>query len=63
MTVPGPGAHVLITTAGGHHPHATNLVLADRSTEHDILLLGTGGLTGKVVGADDGLPSPKPSSR
>ncbi|MFE5007935.1 DHA2 family efflux MFS transporter permease subunit [Streptomyces sp. NPDC056696] len=56
VTVPGPGAHVLITTAGGHHPHATNLVLADRSTEHDILLLGTGGLTGKVVGADDGLP-------
>lgn len=56
VTVPGPGAHVLITTAGGHHPHATNLVLADRSTEHDILLSGTGGLTGKVVGADDGLP-------
>ncbi|MGW4390941.1 DHA2 family efflux MFS transporter permease subunit [Streptomyces sp. NPDC004685] len=59
VTVPGPGAHVLITTAGGHHPHATNLVLADRSTEHDILLLGTGGLTGKVVGADDGLPLAK----
>ncbi|MFD4714921.1 DHA2 family efflux MFS transporter permease subunit [Streptomyces sp. NPDC058430] len=56
VTVPGPGAHVLITTAGGHHPHATNLVLTDRSTEHDILLLGTGRLTGKVVGADDCLP-------
>ncbi|WP_425841030.1 DHA2 family efflux MFS transporter permease subunit [Streptomyces fractus] len=56
MPVPGPGAHVLITTAEGHHPHATNLVLADRPTEHDILLSGAGSLTGKVVGADDGLP-------
>ncbi|MET7543327.1 MFS transporter [Streptomyces sp. NPDC005507] len=59
VTVPGPGAHVLITTAGGHHPHATNLVLTDRSTEHDILLSGADSLTGKVVGADDGLPLAK----
>ncbi|MFI5658750.1 DHA2 family efflux MFS transporter permease subunit [Streptomyces sp. NPDC051684] len=56
VTVPGPGAHVLITTADGHHPHATNLVLADRPTEHDILLSGAGSMTGKVVGADDALP-------
>lgn len=56
VPVPGPGAHVLITTADGHHPHATNLVLADRPTEHDILLSGAGSMTGKVVGADDGLP-------
>lgn len=62
LPVPGPGAHVLITTADGHHPHATNLVLADRPTEHDILLSGAGSMTGKVVGADDGLPSLRPSS-
>ncbi|MEB8337779.1 MFS transporter [Streptomyces endophyticus] len=56
VPVPGPGAHVLITTADGHHPHATNLVLDGRPTEHDILLSGAGSMTGKVVGADDGLP-------
>lgn len=56
VSVPGPGAHVLITTADGHHPHATNLVLADRPTEHDIRLSGAGSMTGKVVGADDALP-------
>ncbi|MFA3843303.1 MFS transporter [Streptomyces aureus] len=59
VTDPGPGAHMLITTAGGHHPHATNLVLGDQSTEHSILLSGAGGLTGKVVSADDGLPLAK----
>ncbi|MFD7293816.1 DHA2 family efflux MFS transporter permease subunit [Streptomyces sp. NPDC059897] len=56
VAVPGPGAHVLITTADGHHPHASNLVLADRPAEHDILLSGAGSMTGKVVGADDTLP-------
>lgn len=56
VNVPGPGAHVLITTADGHHPHATNLVLADRPTEHDIRLSGAGSMTGKVIGADDALP-------
>ncbi|MGD6757130.1 DHA2 family efflux MFS transporter permease subunit [Streptomyces sp. BH105] len=56
VTVPGPGAHVLITTADGHHPHASNLVLTDRPAEHDILLSGAGSMTGKVVGADDALP-------
>ncbi|MFZ3565408.1 DHA2 family efflux MFS transporter permease subunit [Streptomyces sp. BH097] len=56
VTVLGPGAHVLITTADGHHPHASNLVLTDRPAEHDILLSGAGSMTGKVVGADDGLP-------
>ncbi|MFZ3597967.1 DHA2 family efflux MFS transporter permease subunit [Streptomyces sp. BH104] len=56
VTVPGPGAHVLITTADGHHPHASNLVLTGRPAEHDILLSGAGSMTGKVVGADDALP-------
>ncbi|MFZ3562597.1 DHA2 family efflux MFS transporter permease subunit [Streptomyces sp. BH055] len=56
VTVPGSGAHVLITTADGHHPHASNLVLTGRPAEHDILLSGAGSMTGKVVGADDALP-------
>ncbi|MGP3776916.1 DHA2 family efflux MFS transporter permease subunit [Streptomyces sp. SDT5-1] len=56
VAVPGPGAHVLITTADGHHPHASNLMLGDGSAAHDVLLSGAGSLTGRVVGADDTRP-------
>ncbi|MHB9756592.1 DHA2 family efflux MFS transporter permease subunit [Streptomyces sp. BYX5S] len=55
VTVPGPGAHVLITTADGYHPHASNLVLGDGPSTHDVVLSGAGSLTGRVVDGD-GLP-------
>ena len=57
LPAPGPGSYVLIAAAGEHEPQAATLVVGDRPVEFDLLLAGSGGLSGTVRGAD-GTPIP-----
>ncbi|MEU7278340.1 MFS transporter [Streptomyces sp. NPDC045431] len=54
LSVPGPGAYVLIAAAPGHQPQAVSVTVTagDRPVELDIALGGAGRLTGTVVTAD-----------
>ncbi|POX51336.1 MFS transporter [Streptomyces sp. Ru71] len=56
LSAPGPGTYVLIAAADGCRPQATTLVVTGREVCHDVLLDGTGGLTGVVRSADGGAP-------
>ncbi|CAL9492002.1 MFS transporter [Streptomyces sp. enrichment culture] len=56
LTAPTPGSYVLITAADGHQPQASTLVVQDEPVSYDILLSGTGVLTGTVRSADAAQP-------
>ncbi|MFF9814757.1 MFS transporter [Streptomyces sp. NPDC014006] len=56
LPAPGPGTYVLIAAADGCRPQATTLVVTDREVSHDVLLDGSGGLSGVVRSADSGAP-------
>ncbi|MEU9733488.1 DHA2 family efflux MFS transporter permease subunit [Streptomyces sp. NPDC048002] len=52
LTVPGPGAYVLIAAAGGHQPQAVAVTVGERPVELDVVLGGAGRLTGSVLTED-----------
>ncbi|MFE5969895.1 MFS transporter [Streptomyces sp. NPDC056463] len=52
LSVPGPGAYVLIAAAGGHQPQAVSVTVGERPVELDVVLGGAGRLAGSVVTAD-----------
>jgi EmrB/QacA subfamily drug resistance transporter len=56
LSVPEPGAYMLIAAADGHQPQASTLVVGDEPLTHDLALSGTAGLTGLVRGATNGTP-------
>jgi uncharacterized protein YfaS (alpha-2-macroglobulin family) len=56
LTVPSPGAYVLITAADGHQPKATAVVAEGTAVAHDVVLMDTSGLAGVVRGSSGGLP-------
>ncbi|MGV4888480.1 MFS transporter [Streptomyces viridosporus] len=58
VDAPGAGSYVLIASADGHQPQASTIVVNGEPVSYDILLGGTGGLTGLVRSADSGLPVP-----
>lgn len=58
LSTPGPGAYVLIASAGGHRPHAVTVTVgvpSDKPVERDLVLGGAGRVTGTVT-ASDGRP-------
>ncbi|WP_149826757.1 MFS transporter [Streptomyces tailanensis] len=57
LSVPEPGAYVLIAAAGGHQPQAVSVTVGERPVEVDIVLGGAGRLVG-VVRTADGRPVP-----
>ncbi|GAA3500150.1 MFS transporter [Streptomyces prasinosporus] len=58
VDAPGTGSYVLIASADGHQPQASTVVVNGEPVSHDVLLGGTGGLTGLVRAAGSGLPVP-----
>lgn len=58
VDAPGAGSYVLIAAADGHQPQASTVVVDGAPVAHDILLGGTGGLTGPVRTAGTGAPVP-----
>ncbi|CAL9489543.1 MFS transporter [Streptomyces sp. enrichment culture] len=54
VDAPGAGSYVLIAAADGHQPQASTVVVHGEPVGHDILLSGTGCLTGVVRAADGG---------
>ncbi|NEA86832.1 carboxypeptidase-like regulatory domain-containing protein, partial [Streptomyces sp. SID14436] len=56
IDAPGAGSYVLIAAADGHQPQASTVVVNGEPVGHDILLSGTGCLTGVVRAAGDGGP-------
>ncbi|MGW7428544.1 MFS transporter [Streptomyces sp. NPDC054861] len=52
LSVPGPGAYVLIAAAGGHQPQAVSVTVGERPVELDVVLGGAGRLAGTVLTAD-----------
>ncbi|MGM1078328.1 MFS transporter [Streptomyces sp. H28] len=56
VDAPGAGSYVLIAAADGHQPQASTVVVNGEPVGHDILLSGTGCLTGVVRAAGDGGP-------
>ncbi|WTL51034.1 DHA2 family efflux MFS transporter permease subunit [Streptomyces sp. NBC_01497] len=48
---PGAGTYVVIGSASGLHPHAATVTVGDTNLETDLLLTGSGGLTGTVRSA------------
>ncbi|MGW5675918.1 MFS transporter [Streptomyces sp. NPDC003860] len=55
LSVPGPGAYVMIAAAGGHQPQAVAVTVGERPVDLDVVLGGAGRLAGAVLTAD-GLP-------
>ncbi|MGW8567671.1 MFS transporter [Isoptericola sp. NPDC055881] len=49
---PGAGTYVLIASADGYQPQASTVVVGTTPLAHDVLLSGTSGLRGVVVGPD-----------
>ena len=58
ITAPGPGAYVLIASAGGHQPQASTVSIGAGPAVIDVVLAGTGGLTGTVSVTGTGDPVP-----
>lgn len=56
VAAPGAGPYVLIASADGYQPQATNIVVGDAAVTYDVLLSGTSGLLGTVRSADSGAP-------
>jgi EmrB/QacA subfamily drug resistance transporter len=54
LPTPAAGTYVLIAAAGDHDPQAATLVVGDQPVDFDLVLTGSGGLTGVVRG--DGGP-------
>ncbi|MFF3286278.1 MFS transporter [Streptomyces sp. NPDC003023] len=52
LSVPGPGAYVMIAAAGGHQPQAVTVTVGERPVDLDVVLGGAGRLAGVVVTAD-----------
>jgi EmrB/QacA subfamily drug resistance transporter len=52
LSTPGPGAYVLIASAGGHQPQAVSVTVGEGPVEVDIVLGGAGSLAGTVRTAD-----------
>jgi uncharacterized protein YfaS (alpha-2-macroglobulin family) len=50
------GAYVLIAAADGHRPQATAVIAGAEPNPHDIVLIGSGGLSGVVRAAAGGEP-------
>lgn len=48
LSSPGPGSYVLIVAASGHQPRAVSLAVQDRPLDLDLMLGGSGRLTGRV---------------
>ncbi|MDJ0342115.1 MFS transporter [Streptomyces sp. H10-C2] len=53
LDAPGSGSYVLIAAADGHQPQASTVLVGDAPLPYDMVLAGTGGLTGTVVNAVD----------
>ncbi|MEU4091223.1 MFS transporter [Streptomyces sp. NPDC026673] len=58
LTAPGAGSYVLIAAADGHQPQASTVVAGTEPVPYDVVLAGTGGLTGTVVAEATGIPVP-----
>ncbi|MPY59533.1 MFS transporter [Streptomyces spongiae] len=56
VAAPGAGPYVLIASADGYQPQATNIVVGDAPVTYEILLSGTSRLHGAVRSADSGAP-------
>ncbi|MDX2676549.1 MFS transporter [Streptomyces sp. NY05-11A] len=56
VEAPGEGTYVLITSADGHQPQATTVVVGATAVTYDVLLSGSSGLAGAVRSADSGSP-------
>ncbi|MFI7299619.1 MFS transporter [Streptomyces sp. NPDC050121] len=56
VEAPGEGTYVLITSADGHQPQATTVVVGATPVTYDVLLSGSSGLAGAVRSADSGAP-------
>nr|WP_107402077.1 MFS transporter [Streptomyces oceani] len=56
LDAPGPGSYVLIAAADGHQPQASTAAVGDGYVHHDILLTGSSGIVGTVLGAVDAKP-------
>jgi EmrB/QacA subfamily drug resistance transporter len=54
LEAPATGAHVLITSARGHQPQATNVQVGAGAPALNVVLVGTGGVTGLVRAANSG---------
>jgi uncharacterized protein YfaS (alpha-2-macroglobulin family) len=52
LRTPGSGTYVLIASAGEHDPQVATLVVGDRPLEFDLMLTGSGKLTGTVRDAE-----------
>ncbi|MFJ3772430.1 MFS transporter [Streptomyces sp. NPDC090075] len=56
VEAPGEGTYVLVAAADGCRPRATTLLVSTAPVAHDLLLTGSGGLSGLVRAADSGAP-------
>ncbi|MFJ4851758.1 MULTISPECIES: MFS transporter [unclassified Streptomyces] len=56
LSAPGAGSYVLIAAADGHQPQASTVVVGEEPVAYDVVLSGTGGLTGTVTSEADGIP-------
>ncbi|GII64157.1 MFS transporter [Sphaerisporangium krabiense] len=54
LWTPGGGTYVLIASAGDHDPQVATLAVGDQPLDFDLVLSGSGKLTGMVVGAGGG---------
>ncbi|GII89028.1 MFS transporter [Sphaerisporangium siamense] len=58
LWTPGGGTYVLIASAGDHDPQVATLAVGDQPLDFDLVLSGSGKLTGTVLGAG-GAPVPE----
>jgi EmrB/QacA subfamily drug resistance transporter len=56
IVVPGPGAYVLIASAGAHQPQASTVTVGNGPVTVDVVLTGTSSLAGTVSIAGRGTP-------
>jgi EmrB/QacA subfamily drug resistance transporter len=56
IAVPGPGAYVLIASAGAHQPQASTVTVGSGPVTVDVVLTGTSSLSGAVTIANRGTP-------
>ncbi|MFJ2957270.1 MMPL family transporter [Streptomyces sp. NPDC087270] len=54
LPAPGNGSYVLVAGAPGHHPQTASVLTAGHQVDCDLVLTGTGSLTGTVRRADGG---------
>jgi EmrB/QacA subfamily drug resistance transporter len=56
VPVPGQGTYVLIVSAATHQPEASNVTVGSRSVRADVVLAGSGEISGFVRSAETGQP-------